>query len=346
MATRRVWYTPTAGNIGNLRQKTEPLGEVAPGQVRVRTRAVGLNFADIFALVGLYSATPRGAFVPGLELAGEVEAVGKEVSDTDGFAIGDRVMAVTRFGAYASSIDVDPADALPLPGDWDFACGAAFPVQTLTAWYALKELGDARPGRLTLVHSAAGGVGLRALELCRGISVPVIGTVGAEDKKRFLEQRGFEEIIVRRSPPYRFARQLAEHLGGRPLHLVLDGIGGRVQKLSYEALAPSGRLVVYGAAEFTPGPRRPRYLDNARRYLVRPRYDVLKMMSDNKSVMAFNLIWMWEERELLRRSLKDIEALSLPPPHVGHRYPFDDVFEALEMLRGGRSTGKVVLTID
>jgi len=137
--TRRVWRTPAAGKIRSLKLETEPLGEVAPGRIRVRTRAVGLNFADIFALTGLYSATPDGPFIPGLEIAGDVEAIGAEAS---GFAPGDRVMALTRFGGYADRVDIDPAYALPLPPGWSYREGAAFPVQTLTAWYALHELGQ------------------------------------------------------------------------------------------------------------------------------------------------------------------------------------------------------------
>jgi alcohol dehydrogenase len=340
VTTRRVWRTPAAGKIRSLRIETEPLGEVPSGRIRVRTRAAGLNFADIFALTGLYSATPDGSFIPGLEVAGDVEAIG---AGATGFAPGDRVMALTRFGGYADRVDIDPAYALPLPQAWSYPEGAAFPVQTLTAWYALQELGRAAPDRLTLVHSAAGGVGLQALRICRVLGVPVIGTVGREEKRRFLEREGFDEVIVRSRA---FGLQLREQLGGRPLVLALDGIGGEIQRQSFEALAPTGRLVVYGAAEFTPGRNRPRHLAALRRYLARPRYDPLAMIAANRSVMAFNLIWLWQEGDTFRRMLREIDALGLPAPHVGATVAFADAPEAIEQLRSGSSVGKVVLAID
>jgi len=340
VTTRRAWRTPAAGKIRSLNLETEHLDEVPAGRIRVRTRAVGLNFADIFALTGLYSATPDGPFIPGLEVAGDVEAIGAGVS---GFEPGDRVMALTRFGGYADCIDVDPAYALPLPPGWSYTEGAAFPVQTLTAWYALHTLGQAAPDRLTLVHSAAGGVGLQALRICRVQRVPVIGTVGREEKRGFLEREGFDDVIVRGRA---FGRQLREQLDGRPLLLVLDAIGGEIQRQSFDALAPTGRLVVYGAAEFTPGRNRPRHLASLGRYLARPRYDPLSMIAANRSVMAFNLIWLWQEQDLFRRMLREIDALELPAPHVGAVVAFADAPEAIERLRSGRSVGKVVLAVE
>ena len=317
-----------------------PLSE---GFIRIRTGAIGLNFADIFALTGLYSATPDGAFIPGLEFAGEVIAVGPGAQATEvPFTPGRRVMGVTRFGAYADHIDVSPNHCKALPEEWQMTDGAAFAVQAATAWYALKNLGDARPGQTVLVHSAAGGVGLAALKICRALGLSAIGTVGSVSKKRFLEKEGFSPVIVRSRD---FPEDLAAALAGAPLHLVLDAIGGEVFKASYAALAPTGRMVTFGAATFTPGKDRPRWLHTILQYLRRPRLDPLKMISENKSVMGFNLIWLWEEPGLFESLMAEITAQSLGKPHVGHVFPFDSVFEAIETLRSGGSMGKVVLTI-
>ncbi|NQD38517.1 zinc-binding dehydrogenase [Permianibacter sp. IMCC34836] len=340
--TRRVWRTPRAGNLADLHLQDEPLPELPLGQVRVAVRAVGLNFADIFALTGLYSATPSGAFIPGLEFAGVVIASHLEPSAEAAFKPGDRVMGCIRFGAYASVVDVAPAQLAPLPDNWDFGQGAAFLVQTFTAWYALNDLGALAPGRLTLIHSAAGGVGLQAMRICAARGVPVIGTVSDANKKKFLQQQGFAEVLIR-APD--FASQLCAALADRPLYLVLDAIGGPVQQASFAALAPTGRLVVFGAADYAPGKRRPNWLKIAWKYLTRPRYDALAMISDNKSVLAFNLIWLWQHQSLFRQLLADVQALALPPPHVGHRFTFVDAASALECLRSGRSVGKVVLEL-
>lgn len=335
MRQRHFWQTPKAGNIDRLALHKADPGPLSADQVRVAVRAVGLNFADIFALTGLYSATPEGAFIPGLEFAGEVVDVGAR---SRGYKPGDRVMGVTRFGGYSTVIDSDPARLWPLPPDWDFAQGAAYPAQTMTAWYALRELGNLQAGQQVLIHSAAGGVGLQAMQLTRALGAVPVGTVGRDDKLPLLRSLGFDQVLVR-APD--FAAQLQQ--SGLQFDLVLDAIGGDVQRASFNALKPMGRLVVFGAAEFTPRGKRPDYLRAALRYLRRPRYDVMDMISANKSVMAFNLIWLWEQQDSMHTLLHALDALSLPPPHVGHRYPFEQAHQALALLQSGTTTGKVVL---
>ncbi|NIM01099.1 MAG: zinc-binding dehydrogenase [Acidobacteria bacterium] len=338
---RRAWKIEKAGRIDRLRLVEETLGSLKPDHVRVRVRAAGLNFADIFALTGLYSATPKGAFTPGLEFSGEVLEIGDEVSSS-AIATGQRVMGCIRFGGYAEVVDVPASQLQPIPESWSFEQGAAFPAQTLTAWYALSTLGAVAPGQLVLVQSAAGGVGLQAMAICRALGAEPIGTVSGRHKKEFLAALGYEEVIVRSTD---FAKQLDNLLSGRPLHLVLDAVGGKIQRQSYDALAPTGRMVVFGAAEYTPGKNRPRYLSSLWKYLRRPRYDPLAMIPENKSIMAFNLIWLWDDMTLFDRLMGEVAALELDPPHVGKPFPFDDAPAALEHLRSGQSIGKVVLTL-
>ena len=335
MSTFRYWQTPRAGNMARLTLHTGNLPALADNHVRIKVHAVGLNFADIFALTGLYSATPQGAFIPGLEFAGEVQEVGQQ---TQGVAVGDRVMGVTRFGGYTSVIDSEADYLIPLPPQWDYAQGAAWPAQTLTAWYALTHLGALQAVQQVLIHSAAGGVGLQAMKLAQALGARPTGTVGSEEKASWLRQQGFEDVLVREAD---FARQLQRDERG--VDLVLDAIGGKVQSASFDALNPMGRLVVFGAAEFTPSHNRPNYLKVAWRYLRRPRYDVMEMISSNRSVLAFNLIWLWEQKDRMQALLEELQTIALPPPHVGHRFAFDDAHEALALLRSGQSVGKVVL---
>lgn len=337
---RRAWKTGKAGRIDRLRLVEETLGPLKADCVRVRVRAAGLNFADIFALAGLYSATPKGAFTPGLELSGEALEIGQAVTSST-IAPGQRVMGCIRFGGYADLLDVPASQLRVIPEEWSFAQGAAFPVQTLTAWYALSTLGAVGPGQRVLIHSAGGGVGLQAMAICRALGAVPVGTVSGQHKKEFLTAHGYEQVIVRGT---HFATQLDELLSGRPLHLVLDAIGGKVQQQSFDALAPTGRMVVFGAAEFAPGKNRPRYVSSLWKYLRRPRYDPLSMISSNRSVMAFNLIWLWDDKRLFARLMNEIVALNLDPPHVGKSFPFAEAPAALEHLRSGHSIGKVVLT--
>jgi alcohol dehydrogenase len=118
-----------------------------------------------------------------------------------------------------------------------------------------------------------------------------------------------------------------------------------VQTASFNALNPMGRLVVFGAAEFTPGKNRPNYLKAALQYLRRPKSDVMDMISDNRSVMAFNLIWLWDQVELMKELLADMMKVEITPPHVGHEFSFEDAHAAIDCLRSGKTIGKVVLLI-
>ena len=337
--TRSVWRTRKAGAISNLTLVEETLPALADDQIRVQVKSVGLNFADIFALTGLYSATPEGSFIPGLEFAGVVSEMGSSVR-TD-LEVGDRVYGCTRFGGYATVVDVPAQHCRRIPENWRFAEGAAFPAQSLTAYYALHNLATVKPGHTVLIQSAAGGVGLQAMRMVRKMGAVPIGTVSSESKRAFLAAQGFDEVVVRGR---NFGAQLKTQLAGRPLHAVLDGIGGEIQKQSFAALAPTGRLVVFGAAEFTPGDR-PHWLKAAWLYLKRPRYDVMDMISSNKSVLAFNLIWLWQEQALFEELLDGCAGLELPAPHVGREYSFAQAHDALALLRSGQSVGKVVLNV-
>ena len=335
MSSRQVWRTPKAGAIQRLALVEEPLAALQADEVQVDVKAVGLNFADIFALAGLYSATPAGSFIPGLEYSGIVTKVGRNCHK---FKQGDRIMAVSRFGSYASVVQSREAYLVLLPDDWSFVQGAAYLTQTLTAWYALNDLGNMKAGQDVLIQSAAGGVGLQAMKLVRALGGNPVGTVSSQKKVDFLADLGFESWI--RQPS--FKTQLIEK--NRTFDLVLDAIGGEVQSASFNALNPMGRLVVFGAAEFTPGKNRPNYLTAAWKFLRRPKYDVMDMISENRSVMAFNLIWLWDQVELMQVLLQKMMAVDITPPHVGHEFTFDQAHDAIDCLRSGKTIGKVVLT--
>jgi alcohol dehydrogenase len=315
-------------------------------------RAVGLNLADVFACLGLYSATPRGAFVPGLEFAGVVDDPGPERppgEDCPAFRRGDRVIGLTRFGAYATAVNVDRRYLAPVPATWSFVEAAAFPVQAITAWYALHQLARVQPGEIVLVHSAAGGVGLNALALIAACGARVIATVGRDDKRRFLIERGLlaaPQIIVRDARA--FGRQLdaaLEAAGSGGFDIVLDGVAGPFFKPAFDRLRPEGRLVIFGAADMMPAGSRPNYLALGPKYLRRPRIDPLAMMSSNRSVIGFNLIWLWDRVERLSAMHEKVSRVLTAPPFVGRTYPFNRAPEALRWLQSGDSTGKVVLEV-
>jgi len=218
----RRWVVPRTGSLATLQCEIsdDPLLPPAPGEVQVSVKAIGLNFADIFACLGLYSATPETPFVPGLEFAGVIVAVG----DTDPampsgmrekvFHVGDQVMGVTRFGGYSTSINIDCAYITHIPDGWTMAQACSYPVQALTAFYGLVNLGVVAKGQTVLVHSAAGGVGMLALHILQRLGAKVVGTVGRPGKQQVLLSRfdrsflAPHQIIVRDAPGKRFGEQL------------------------------------------------------------------------------------------------------------------------------------------
>ena len=336
---RRVHRINKAGDLNNLKLIEEDLPDPSVTEITVRTEAVGLNFADIFALTGLYSATPKGSFIPGLEYSGTVI---KKGSDVTRFNIGDKVMGVTRFGAYADHLNIDEKYAYPIPVGWTMEEGAAFIAQGLTAYYALIELGNLKKGQTVLIHSAAGGVGILANRIARKFEAYTIGCVGNESKLEVLKQEGFMEGFVR-GADFRF--KLEKILNNRDLHLVLECNGGTIFQDSYNALSPGGRIVTYGSANFTPTGSSPNWLATAFNYLSRPMIDPLHMPTENKSVMAFNLIWLWDKIEELSSMLENLLKLELKPQKIGHIFPFEKALDALYLFKSGTTVGKVILKI-
>lgn len=362
MAAKRVerWVVPRTGSLAHLRREATEAVEPNPSEVQVAVEAIGLNFADVFACLGLYSATPETPFVPGLEFAGVVSAVGKDAGpgpEGTGFRVGDRVMGVTRFGGYATVVSIGSDYIMHVPEGWTMAQACGYPVQALTAFYGLVNLGSVKKGQTVLVHSAAGGVGILALHILERIGAKVIGTVGRPGKRKVLLERfhepflGEHQIIVRDRPGSQFATQLDEALkavGSEGFDVVFDSLAGPWFWQGFDRLARGGRLVVFGSGSMTPASNLSwnplAWLRLAWQYVTRPRLDPLEMVPENRAVFGFNLIWMYDQTELLHTSLTDLQRLGLPAPLVGHTFPFSDLPRALEKLRSGTTVGKVVVT--
>jgi len=340
MAKRRIYRIERAGDLRRLKITDDQLPDPGSGEVQVKIHAIGLNFADIFAILGLYSATPDGSFVPGLEYAGTIEKVGSGVSD---LKVGDRIMGVTRFGAYTDLLNIESDYVVPIPESWSFNEAAGYLVQALTAYYGLFRLGSLKPGMQVLIHSGAGGVGIQANRMALNSGAHTIGTVGSDAKVDILKQEGCKEWIVRKK---NFDSQLTSLLNGRKLDLVMECIGGDVLKSGFKHLAPMGRMVVYGSARYGDRSNRPNWLRLLYLYLTRPKIDPQKLPEENKAILGFNLIWLYEHKEMMHEILAELRTMDLPPPLVHHTYDFNDMYEALKHFQSGKTTGKVVVVVD
>ena len=218
-----------------------PVGEPAPGEIRVRQHAIGVNFVDVYQRTGLYKTNPP--FVAGSEGAGEVVAIGEGVTD---FRPGDRIAYEGAVGAYAQERLMPAGRAVKLPDAISFESAAAVMLKGLTAYYLLHRTFAVQAGQTILFHAAAGGVGLIACQWAKSLGARVIGTAGSPEKAALARAHGCSEVIEYRKED--FARRVRELTGGAGVPVVYDGNGQATFESSLDCLAPLGLMVSFGSA--------------------------------------------------------------------------------------------------
>jgi NADPH:quinone reductase-like Zn-dependent oxidoreductase len=321
-----------------LREWPDPVP--GDGQVLIDVRAAGLNFADIVARVGLYPDAPKTPSVMGYEVAGVVEALGPGVS---GFEPGQHVVAATRFTGFAEKAVADARNMLPLPDGMSFEQGAAIPVNYGTAYAAVGLMACVKAGETVLVHSAAGGVGIAALQLLRARGAVAIGTASAA-KHDAVRAQGAEHVIDYRSQDVR--QEVDRITNGGGVDVVLDALGEFRQ--SYSMLAAGGRLVMYGASKLVTGEKR-NIAKALRGVATMPRFNALKLISDTKAVMGLNLLHWWDAEgsiEKFMRPLLELMEKGVIEPVVSEAFPFSRAADAHRFIQERRNVGKVVLVPD
>lgn len=319
----------------------------ADDEVLIEVHAAGINYADCVTRMGLYASARRYVgypVTPGFEVAGTVSATGRAVS---GPGPGTPVFAVTRFNGYASQLCVRRQQVFPLPAGLTLPQAAALPAAALTAWYALFELAHPHAGDTLLVHSAAGGVGSMLVQLGRIAGCRVIGVVGAPHKVEAVAALGADAVIDKSTQNlWREAQRLAP----AGFQAVLDANGVATLADSYRHLAPTGKLVVYGFHSMlqTHGGI-PNRLRLAWDWLRTPRFSPFDLTARNRSVLGFNLSYLFDHGAILQRGMQQVldwlAAGKLQPPAVTP-CPFEAVAEAHRALESGQTTGKLVLILD
>lgn len=328
---RQVVITKKGGPaVLQVREAPDPLP--APGEVRIRVRAAGLNFADVMARVGLYPDAPQLPCVMGYEVAGEI--------DLPAARAGERVMALTKFGGQSELVCVPSEMVLPLPAGMRFAEAASIPVVWLTAWHMLVTLCNVRPGQAVLIHAAAGGVGTAAVQICRKLGAQSIGTASAGKHAR-LREMGLEHAIDYRAQD--FEAEVMRFTQGRGVDVALDAVGTFRQ--SFRCLAPVGKLVMYGASAAVSGERfNP--LAALRAVAQMPFFHPLKLLPDNKGIFGVNMGRLWGEAALLSGELRAVLAGFAAGDFraiVDSEVPFAEAGRAHQRLTGRGNFGKVVL---
>ncbi len=323
------------GDPSVLQVQERPDPSMQAGHVRVEVAAAGVNFADTMARTGLYPDAPKVPSVVGYEVAGTVTEV---AADVEGIAVGDRVMAGTRFGGYASQVVVPTAAVVPLADRLSFEQGAAIPVNYATAWAGLLGYGSLRAGERVLVQAAAGGVGIAATQIAKRYGAEVHGTASPGKHDAI---RGFGVDVAHDYRSKGWEKGLESSFD-----LVLDAIGGESFKRSYKLMRPGGRMVAFGASVVQQGEKRNLLRAAPQALRMFRGFNLIDQMSDSKAIVGLNMLRLWDDRGSLKPWTDPLEALiedGTVQPVVSDAVPFDQAPDAHRIIAERRNVGKVVL---
>jgi NADPH:quinone reductase len=309
-----------------LRLEDLPPAPLAPGSARIRLHASGINFPDTLTIIGKYQHKPPLPFIPGVESAGVIAEL---AGDVEGWQVGDRVITHQRTGGYAEEIVLPAAQLMRLPPAFSFAEGAGFYVAGLTAYHALVQRGALRPGEWLLVHGAAGGVGLAAVELGKLLGARIIATASSPEKLAVAKSRGADALIDYTTED--FVARVRELTGGDGADVIFDPVGGDVLTQSLRAVAWGGRVLVVGFA----GGTIPALAAN--RILLKS-CNVMGVRAGEASRKEPAVA-----REAMAALLAYAEAGKLKP-FVSHTLPLARFAEGMRILMDRKAVGRVVLT--
>ncbi|MCA6122853.1 NADPH:quinone oxidoreductase family protein [Bradyrhizobium sp. WSM 1704] len=294
-----------------------------PGEVRVAIRAAGINFPDILMAAGEYQLKPPLPFTPGSEASGDVV----EVNQAADVAVGDKVIVKMRFGAYCDETVAVPSQLVPVPSTFDYAEGATFLAAHGTAYHALIDRGQIKPGEVLLVHGAGGGVGLAAVEIGKLLGATVIAAASSEEKLAIAKARGADHLVLYEREPFRDAvKRLTD---GRGADVVFDPVGGEVFENSMRCINWGARILVVG---FTGG------IGLARTNLLMIKGASVLGVRAGEAVrkdpalgeVRFKALSEWAEAGKVR-------------PSISHRLPLEDFAKAMRLLIERKAIGRVAL---
>jgi NADPH2:quinone reductase len=310
------------GEPEQLHLETFTSKPLVAGQVRVAVRAAGLNYPDVLMVAGTYQHKPNLPFVPGMEAAGDVVELAEGVTE---WSIGDRVMLR---GGFTEEVVASARDCTRMPSTFDHAQGATFRAGHGTAYYGLVDRAAIKPGETLLVHGAAGGVGLAAVELGKAYGATVIAIASSDEKRAIARARGADHVLTSGEP---FRERVKELTGGRGADVVFDPVGGKVFEESVRCINWGARLIVVG------------FLQGAGQ--VQTNHVLIKNASvlgirAGESVRRNPSLGPPRQRDLMR--LAEEGRIS---PNVSHRLPLERWAEAMRLLIDRKAIGRVALVM-
>lgn len=295
-------------------------------QVLIRVKVAALNFPDLLVISGKYQFKPALPFSPGFEISGTVEQTGQGVSR---FTVGQRVIAQVPVGGFAEYAIADEASTYPLPDQMSDEEGAAFPLVYQTSYFGLAYRGALQKGETVLVHSAAGGVGLAAVQIARALGAgKIIGTVGADEKLALVRDNGADIALNYQTED--FVDVVKRETKGRGADVIYDPVGGEVGERSTKCIAFEGRLVIIG---FTSG----KFSNFVSNHILVKNYSVVGLhWGAYRHNNPAKIQQGWNE-------LLDLYKTGLLKPLIGGRFHMEKVAEAMELLASRKAVGKIVL---
>lgn len=313
------------GDPSVLKIEERPIPEPGPADIVVRVGAAAVNFPDVLTVSGDYQHKPELPFIPGMEGAGTVHAVGAECRD---WHPGDKVIFGIRPGAFAEYVTVpQKGHLLSLPQGWSFAEGAGFRVGATTAYHALAHRAALKKGEVALIHGASGGVGLAAVQLAKHLGAHVIATGGDDARLAIVKSHGADEVVNYRTSD--FVDAVKALTGGRGANVIYDPVGGEVLEKSVRAAAYGARLLVVGFTSGGPS----------------------KLMSNHVLIKGLTIMGVRAGETLLRQpqmgynyaELPKLAAQGVMRPHISHRFPMERVADAFRVLLDRKVVGKAVI---
>lgn len=321
---------------GSLNLREVPTPEPGPGQVRVRIRACGVNRADLLQVRGMYPAPPDSPpDIPGLEIAGEVDALGPDVAkQPDSPKLGDRVFAIVGGGAYAEFIVVPARFLAPIPENLDWVKAAAVPEAFLTAYDAMVSQAGLAPGETVLINAVGSGVGTAAIQIARAMGVTSIGTARSEDKLERCKALGLDHGILAKDGKFADAiHDLVKSGAAAKPDVCLELVGGAYVAESLLALNTKGRLCIVGMMAGN-------QCDLPLAVVLRGRMQIIGTVMRARPL---------EEKialgQVLKRHLAPLFAKEKLAPIVDRVLPLDRAAEAIEAMAANSTFGKIVLTV-
>lgn len=319
----------------------EKLGD---DEVLVKTISIGVNYADCCVRWGVYESAKKYVgwpITPGFEFSGIVTGIGKNVRNV---SLGSKVVGATRFGGYSTHIILPSHQVFILPLNLDITQAGGFLAVFITAYHALFQSIRVRPGMTVLVHSAAGGVGSALLQLGKIAGCKMVGVVGSSHKVKAAQELG-ADIVIDKSKVDLW--EAVEKIAPEGFDIILDSSGHETLSKGYNHLAPCGKLITYGFATMLPKEGgRINYLKSAWGLLCIPRFNPMKLCTENKGIVGFNISFLFNRKDLLNEAVPELIKWwaegKIEMPKVT-TFPFEKVGDAHRLIESGKSIGKLVL---